>query len=262
MKGQTGAAASVLLIAITVAGAGTVYTTVNSDIESNTNTNIDIGFNTDTLKYENCNVDSTSTHIVFRNTGNEPFNSSQMTFIINGKIQNFSTSKNIVDYQSTFEAEINEWLDSGDQILVTDGDKQSEINCYNLPTAFKTTPLQIDEGGGKIEGITFSNNNPTITNSSPSGICAGNFCNYSEKGCTEFDTDDCKIDSSGDNISGGIQTNYITSSYDMCMGSKCSFNTGTSTDYLINESDDIDGFMKVDNIHGKDFSLCIGIDCN
>lgn len=262
MKGQTGATASILLMAVTVASAGTVYTTINDDIERSTDTNTDIGFNTDTLEYENCYVDSTTTRVIFRNTGSEPFNSSQMTFIVNGQIQSFNTSKEIIDSQSTFEAEINKWLNSGDQIQVTDGDKQSEINCYNLPVSYKTTPAQIDEGGGEIEGITFSNSNPTILNSNSSNICAGDFCDYSEGDCTDYDTNNCKIDASGDNISGGIQTNYITSSNTICIGAKCNKpGAGTSTNFLINESDDMDGFIMVDNIHGKDSNLCIGTDC-
>jgi flagellin-like protein len=135
-KGITPVVATVLLIAVTFAAAGTVYTLV----EENTNRaeenirDADLGLNVDTLVVENCYNQYGNTHIVMRNSApDSSINASQITPLLNGTVQeNFDTTPEIVEPQRSFTVNLSTQFGDETQVILTDGDTQIRHTCYSL----------------------------------------------------------------------------------------------------------------------------------
>jgi flagellin-like protein len=134
-KGITPVVATVLLIAVTVAAVGTVYTLVQENTER-AKENIeesDLGLNIDSLKIETCYNRYGRTHIVMRNNAQDAINASEVTPLLNGSIQeNYEVNKEIVDPQRSFTVNISQQFGPETQVILTDGESQVRHTCFNL----------------------------------------------------------------------------------------------------------------------------------
>lgn len=141
-KGVTPVVATVLLIAITVAAAGTMY----GLIEENTRQareqveGANLNVNLDSLRVDQCyNQDSDGdgdeeTHTVVRNNAVEnAINASEITPLLNGSVQkNYGISPEIVNPQRTFTINFSKEFGPNTIIILTDGENQIDHSCYNL----------------------------------------------------------------------------------------------------------------------------------
>ena len=135
-KGVTPVVATVLLMAVTIGAAGTLYTVVQQNQEqTRENIDTDLPLNPNQLDVETCYNQSTNTYLRIRNTGQSAINSSKMTALLNGTIETkstYSTSPEIVDPQRIFDIEFTNQFGPDTQIILTDGDQTLEYSCYQL----------------------------------------------------------------------------------------------------------------------------------
>lgn len=128
-KGVTPVVASILLMTVTIAAAGTLYTVVQGDLQ-NSNTDTKIPLNLDSLSVEKCYKESGDTFLVVRNGATEAINASEITPLLNGTIaDSYTINKEIVGPQSSFSIEITGGLSSDTDIQLTDGENSAHYNC-------------------------------------------------------------------------------------------------------------------------------------
>jgi flagellin-like protein len=134
-KGVTPVVATVLLITITFAAAGTLYTMVQSNINEAEDSNPDLPLNINSLNVEQCYNEGGNTHLVIRNGAQQSINSSKMNVLLNGSLEDeadYSTEPEIVNPQRTFEVEL-QTISSETPIKMTNGRNTLEYTCYDLP---------------------------------------------------------------------------------------------------------------------------------
>lgn len=142
-KGITPVLASILIIAMTVASAGVLYTMIQENTEraeENADTS-ELNLDGDSLRIENCYNEDTylgnpgkETQIAVRNTlPNNAINASQITPLVKGKIQrNYNVTPEMVSPQSTFTISFDKNFTSEAKVVLTDGSKQIDHYCYGL----------------------------------------------------------------------------------------------------------------------------------
>jgi len=132
-KGVTPVVATVLLMFITIAGAGTVYTVVQANTEG-AQSNLDesnLNLDTDTLRVETCYNRYDRTHIVMRNNDAEnAVNTSEITPLLNGTVQeDYRIDKEIADPQRSFTINLSEKFGQETQVILTDGSNEITYRC-------------------------------------------------------------------------------------------------------------------------------------
>jgi flagellin-like protein len=135
-KGVTPVVATVLLMTVTVAATGTVYTLIQENTE-NAQQQIEgseLGLNIDTLQVERCYNNYGRTHIVMRNNNaEESINASRITPLLNGSIQrNYKVETEIVAPKRSFTVNLSKEFGPETQVILTDGNTQITHNCIDL----------------------------------------------------------------------------------------------------------------------------------
>ena len=134
-KGITPVVATVLLMTVTVAATGTVYTMIqqNTDDAQQRIEGSDLGLSMDTLQVEKCYNQYGRTHIVMRNNAEESINASRITPLLNGSIQrNYEVETEIVAPRRSFTVNITEKFGSETRVILTDGNTQISHSCIGL----------------------------------------------------------------------------------------------------------------------------------
>jgi flagellin-like protein len=136
-KGLTPALASILLMAITVAAAGTLYTLVQDYMgQAEEGTDTEVPLNINSLQIENCYDEGSNTLLNVRNTASEDaMNASEVAVVLNGTIQNrvdYDLDPEIVNSERVFTINISE--DFGDETLVelSKGQQNLRHECLDL----------------------------------------------------------------------------------------------------------------------------------
>jgi FlaG/FlaF family flagellin (archaellin) len=134
-KGLTPVVATVLLMTVAVAAAGTVYTMVEENIDQGKQ-GVDQDFNIDqnALSIEQCYQTNGDTLIDVRNTGSEAINASKVTPLLNGSlIQNYRIESEIAGSQEIFSVNFTDTtFGSGTSIILTDGETQIQHTCIGI----------------------------------------------------------------------------------------------------------------------------------
>lgn len=134
-KGITPVVATILLITVTVAAAGTVYTITQENIRKTEEQidNTDFNLNSETLKVDQCYRDSNGfINLVIRNNAQDAINASGVTPLINGSVENYRIEEEIVNPQRTFSINLTQSFGSETLIILTDGESQIEYQCFDL----------------------------------------------------------------------------------------------------------------------------------
>lgn len=141
MKGVTPVVAVTLLMAITVAGAGTLYATLEGTQEDIEDSTPDLNLNSETLYMESCWVDGTETSLMIRNDASHAVNIENLDILVEGQEEAFTLDPdddypdNIVPPQQTFQITFTdideENITEGQNILLfTDQGGEMTFNCY------------------------------------------------------------------------------------------------------------------------------------
>lgn len=123
----------VLLITITLAAAGTLYTTTQNFISSQPPP--DIGLKLTEIQFEHCYNEASQTHMVLRNGHAEAMNTSKIDVFLDARIHprsNYTTSPEIVDPQKSFEIVLDSTISSDTQVMITSDDNSKKFKCLSL----------------------------------------------------------------------------------------------------------------------------------
>lgn len=135
-KGITPVVATVLLITVTFAAAGTLYTMVEDNVNRAEETSdTDLPLNVNSLKVDQCYTKSGRTFLVVRNSARDAMNASRMTLLVNGSIEsesNYRINKEIVNGQRTFTVNMSGVLGRETTLQLTNGQSSLKYSCYNL----------------------------------------------------------------------------------------------------------------------------------
>jgi flagellin-like protein len=135
-KGVTPVVATVLLIAVTVASAGTVYTLMQ-ETTSGTKDKIsdtDLGLAIEKLSIEKCYRDNKDyVNIDIRNSATKAINASDVTPLLNGSVQaDHKVSQEIVNPKRTFTLNTSAKFNSETLVILTSGENQIRHRCLDL----------------------------------------------------------------------------------------------------------------------------------
>ncbi|MFB6203064.1 MAG: archaellin/type IV pilin N-terminal domain-containing protein, partial [Candidatus Nanohaloarchaea archaeon] len=131
-KGITPVLASVLLIILAVAAAGTLYTVVNQIIgQSSINNDV---FNQQNMNVENCWKNSTRVNIAIRNSGGAAINASEIDLLLNAQPVDdvrYYVTQSIVDPEDTyvFSIDRNAYV-QGDRIKLVLSGNEIVADCF------------------------------------------------------------------------------------------------------------------------------------
>lgn len=119
-KGVTPVIATILMVTVTVAAAGSLYSlTQNVQEENRENVEVSIPDKSD-LFVESCYRDSSFTNLSVRNSNKEAINASVIIPFVEGRpADDYSVDKEVVDSGSSFQISINEVLDENTLIEIT-----------------------------------------------------------------------------------------------------------------------------------------------
>lgn len=135
-KGITPVVATILLISVTFAAAGTLYTVVQENIdEGKEAANKDLPLNINALEVETCYRESGRTYMVVRSSAQGALNASKMTLLLNGSIESESDYRiqpNTVNSQESFTVNMSQSFGDDTLIQITNGGQSLEYSCYNL----------------------------------------------------------------------------------------------------------------------------------
>jgi flagellin-like protein len=134
-KGITPALATILLMAITVAAAGTLYTLVQDYMDQGKDVDTELPVNVNSLQVQACYEDGSRTLLDLRNTANEDVNASEITVSLNGTIldrSDYDVRPEIVGSQSVFTIDMSRDFGSDTLIQLFQGEQEFEYECYNL----------------------------------------------------------------------------------------------------------------------------------
>lgn len=134
-KGVTPVVATVLLMAISVAAAGTIYNLTQENVQNTKNQmdNTDFNLNKHTLRVDQCYEDTNGfINLVIRNNAQDAINASEVRPLINGSIEDYTIEGEIVGPQRTFAINLTQSFGSETLIILTDGESQIEYQCYDL----------------------------------------------------------------------------------------------------------------------------------
>ncbi|MFB6116750.1 MAG: type IV pilin [Candidatus Nanosalina sp.] len=136
-KGITPVVAVVLLISVTVAGAGVVYQMVVSTQEQAQNPADRLNINPSSLEFESCWGTSSDANFSIRNTGQSAINASEVPVRVNRTYLDqtagdYSVHPPIVDPQQTFTLDINKPISSESRVALVLEGKSIRYQCRNL----------------------------------------------------------------------------------------------------------------------------------
>ncbi|MFB6159050.1 MAG: archaellin/type IV pilin N-terminal domain-containing protein [Candidatus Nanohalobium sp.] len=135
-KGVTPVVATVLLITVTMAATGTIYTVFQDKMKSaESSTSVDLPLNMDALQVDHCYHQYGNTHLIVRNSASSAMNASEMTLLLNGSQQDSSTytiKPSIVDSTETFTVNITKKFEDETLIQMTDGEHTLKYSCFNF----------------------------------------------------------------------------------------------------------------------------------
>jgi|GEM_PF-4593598 flagellin-like protein len=136
MKGITPVVAVTLLIAVTVAAAGTFYTVLTSTQDEVQENAPDITFNADILNVESCWTSGGNVGFSIRNTDTQAaINNSEMDLLVTGTELDYKLEpQGLIGPQETFEVRF-ESLGSTDEVVENEtqiflGESSMTYTCY------------------------------------------------------------------------------------------------------------------------------------
>lgn len=134
-KGLTPALATILLMAVTVAAAGTLYTIVQDWLDRGQEVDTDLPLNVNSLNIEACYEEGSNTLLDVRNTASEAMNASEVAVVLNGTIQersDYDIEPSIVTSERTFTVNMSTDFGSETLIELAQGQQNLRYECYNL----------------------------------------------------------------------------------------------------------------------------------
>ncbi|QGA79953.1 archaellin/type IV pilin N-terminal domain-containing protein [Candidatus Nanohalobium constans] len=162
-KGVTPVVATVLLISVTVASAGTLYTLVE-DAQNNAKTSSnEINFQEGDFRMESCWISNSKPKMQLRNYGTDAANVSTITPVIDGVIaENYSISKEIVDPQETFRLSFDQPVYRSSRIQLAGPGSNKDLGCSKFPIdkpKLEAGSIQISDtiDNGASETVEFEN---------------------------------------------------------------------------------------------------------
>ncbi|EHK01753.1 hypothetical protein HRED_02126 [Candidatus Haloredivivus sp. G17] len=136
MKGITPVVAVTLLIAVTVAAAGTFYTVLMNTQEEVQESAPDITFNADTLNVESCWTSGNEVGFSIRNTDTQAaINNSEMDLLVTGRELEYNLDpQGLIGPQETFQVMFDN-LGSTDEVVENEtqiflGESSMTYTCY------------------------------------------------------------------------------------------------------------------------------------
>lgn len=136
-KGVTPIIAVAILLAITVAAVGSLYSTLQSsqDRAAEATDASELDLSSDSLDLERCWRDSGNTNVRIRNVDDQTMNASKMALMINNsQTEDYTVEPWIVDPQETFTIKIEKELYREDTIILLAGDNTVNYKCLRLPS--------------------------------------------------------------------------------------------------------------------------------
>ena len=135
-KGITPVLATILLMSVTIAAAGTLYTMVENNVNKGQDS-ADRGLpvNMDSLKVEACYKDNSNSLIDIRNTARNTINASEVAVVLNGSIQDrseYEIEPELVTRQRVFTVNISKDFGPETVIELSKGQQNLRHNCYNF----------------------------------------------------------------------------------------------------------------------------------
>lgn len=148
-KGVTGTVGAVMLMGMTLAAAGTFYTIQDAPIEDSQDQNL--GVLSAPIYIESCRANKTGTHFSVRNSHEQAtLNTESTRVIIDGRIYQPATNKELVAPQQTYTVTIDEVPEDGVITEISNDDYSAEIFCTQLipsPNAdYSYTPEPVKKG--------------------------------------------------------------------------------------------------------------------